>query len=243
LITLVFDVGGSGLKATVLDDDGTMLADRVRVETAYPMPPDALIDALAGLATQLPKADRASVGFPGMVRGGRVLTAPHFVTAHGPGTDADPKLLEAWTGFDLISALQARIGVPVRLANDADVQGSAVVSGDGLEMVITLGTGFGTSLFENGRLLPHFEFAHHPFQHGMTYDEYLGDAERKELGNKRWSRRVKKAVDALDALVFFDRIYVGGGNSEKVEVDLGPKAIKVDNRAGLLGGVKLWERG
>jgi len=244
MITLAFDVGGSGLKATVLDEQGAMVADRVRVVTEYPMPPTKLVDALCGLAGQLPKADRASVGFPGMVRDGRVLTAPNLATAHGPGTKVKAELVEQWSGFDLAGALSQRLELPVRVANDADVQGSAVVSGEGIEVVITLGTGFGTALFEHGRLLPHMEFAHHPFIHDMTYEEYIGDVTRKEIGAARWSKRVKRAVDALDALLLFDRIYVGGGNASKLDsdIDLGPKAVIIDNKAGLLGGLKLWER-
>jgi len=244
MTTLAFDVGGSGLKATVLDDDGTMRADRVRVATEYPMPPDKLVDALCGLAAQLPNADRAAVGFPGMVRDGRVLTAPNLVTAHGPGTKVKQELVEQWSGFALAERLAQRLGIPVRVANDADVQGSAVVAGEGLELVVTLGTGFGTALFENGQLLPHMEFAHHPFVHDMTYEEYVGDIARKEIGAQRWSKRVKKVIDALDALLLFDRVYIGGGNASKLvaDVDLGPKAVIVDNKAGLVGGVKLWER-
>jgi len=240
--TLAIDVGGSGLKASVLDAAGLQVADRVRVPTTYPCPPDALVAALHTLVVPLPSWDRVSVGFPGMVRAGRVLSAPHFVTVAGPGSKASPALVEAWTGFDLAGAVEARLGKPTKLANDADVQGAAVVVGDGLELVITLGTGLGTALFSEGRLAPHLELAQHPFRKGQTYNEQLGDAARRRVGAKKWNRRVQKAVAALDALVFFDHLYVGGGNGDKVTVDLGPKATIVPNTAGVLGGIKLWER-
>ena len=144
--TLSIDVGGTGLKASVLGKDGTMVADRVKVETKYPMPPDGdtgLVATLTALVQPLPAADRISCGFPGMVRNGLILSAPHFVTKKGPGTPVDEKLSAAWSKFDLAGALATALGKPTKVANDADIQGAAVVKGDGLEVVITLGTGFG----------------------------------------------------------------------------------------------------
>ncbi|MGH9303213.1 MAG: ROK family protein, partial [Acidimicrobiales bacterium] len=82
--TLAIDIGGTGLKASVLDARGKLLADRVRVETLYPCPPEVMVDTLHRLVMPLPAADRASAGFPGVVRRGHVITAPHFVTANGP---------------------------------------------------------------------------------------------------------------------------------------------------------------
>ncbi|MDQ4133321.1 MAG: ROK family protein [Actinomycetota bacterium] len=240
--TLAIDIGGSGLKASVLDGAGAMLADRVRIPTTYPMPPDALVQALTQLVAQLPAFDRVSVGFPGMVRQGRVLTAPVFSTVSGPGSNLSPELEKAWSGYPLADALTARLERPTKVANDADLQGSAVVSGHGLELVITLGTGFGTAMFHEGHLMPHLEIGHQPFRKGETYDNQLGEAARKKIGNAKWSKRVKQAVDNLHALMWFDHLYVGGGNGKHLKVDLGAKATVVDNSAGILGGIKLWER-
>jgi len=119
-------------------------------------------------------------------------------------------------------------------------QNAVAVAGRGLELVITLGSGVGTGLFQDGRLAPHLEIAHHPFRKGDTYNEQLGEAARERLSKKKWNSRVKRAVDTLDALLFFDHVYLGGGNSVRVTVDLGPKASIVDNSAGILGGIKLW---
>ena len=146
--TLAIDIGGTGLKASVLNAAGAMVADRVRVVTTYPMRPTGtggMVEQLVALVAALPEADRVSAGFPGMVRGGVVLSAPHFVTKGGPGTEPDPQLVAAWSGFDLATALKEAIGKPTRVANDSDVQGLAVVTGSGLELVVTIGTGFGTS--------------------------------------------------------------------------------------------------
>ncbi len=244
-LTLAIDIGGTGLKASVLDASGAMVADRVRVPTRYPLPPDTLVQRLTKLVRPLPGADRVSAGFPGMVRTGRVLSAPHFVTESGPGSKVDDELVSAWHRFDLAGALAEALGCPTRVANDADVQGAAVVEGMGLEFVITLGTGFGTSAFLDGRLLPHLEIAHQPFRKGETYNEQLGERTRREIGDQRWNTRVRKAIAQLDALVFFDRLYLGGGNARRVRRDeLGEMLERtriVDNAAGILGGIRLWE--
>ncbi|HVX20414.1 MAG TPA: ROK family protein [Acidimicrobiales bacterium] len=245
--TLAIDIGGTGLKASVLDATGAMVADRVRVPTAYPLPPNGdrgMVAALAKLVSALPEADRVSAGFPGMVRRGHVLSAPHFVTESGPGSPVDPKLAKAWTRFDLAGALGDAIGKPTKVANDADVQGLAVVAGKGLELVITLGTGFGTAVFLDGQLLPHLEIAHQPFRKNETYNEQLGERTRKEVGDHRWNRRVRKAAAQLDQMLFFDHLYLGGGNARRVvRDDLGDllhRTTVVDNSAGILGGIKLW---
>ncbi len=246
--TLAIDIGGTGLKASVLDRAGEMVADRVRVVTTYPMPPDGpggLVPALAKLTAPLPPYDRVSVGFPGMVRKGVVLSAPHFVTESGPGSPVVPELEAAWSHFDMAGALATTLGKPVKVANDADVQGAAVVVGDGLELVVTLGTGFGTAVFLDGQLMPHLEIAHQPFRKGETYNEQLGERTRKTVGDERWNRRVRKALDLLDALLFFDHLYIGGGNARRVKRDdlgaLLERTTVVDNAAGILGGIKLWE--
>ena len=242
LNTLAVDVGGTGVKASVLDPAGMLQHERVRVPTPYPLAPATLVSTIQTLASQLPAFDRISVGFPGMVRDGRVLTAPHFVSPTGPGGKVDAELATEWTGIDLQSAVASALGKPAKVANDADIQGAAVVAGHGLEMVVTLGTGFGTALFFHGMLCPHLEFAHHPFRNGQTYNEQLGDLARREVGGRRWNKRVARMIETLHDLVFYDHLWIGGGNSRKVKLDLGPDVTLADNTAGILGGIKLWER-
>jgi len=240
--TLAVDVGGSGLKASILDAEGAMVAPRVKIPTPYPLPPERLVAELTTLAAQLPAADRASVGFPGMVRAGRVLTAPNLVTSRGPGSPVDRTVAAAWDRFDLARALEDAFGVPTRLANDADIQTLAVVKGEGLELTITLGTGFGTGMTHHGRLLPHLELAHTTFRKGQTYDEQIGDATRRQISPKRWNRRVEKAIHNMRELMAFDHCYLGGGNARHLtSTKLGADVTIVDNTAGILGGIKLWD--
>ncbi len=225
--TLAIDIGGSGLKAIVLDAGGQPTGDRVRVPTRVGAPPDALVTALVELVAPLGAYDRVSAGFPGVVRDGVVRTAPNLGNAK-------------WQGFDLASALARRLGRPARVLNDADVQGLAVITGRGVELVLTLGTGMGSALFQDGRLAPHLELSQHPFRGGKTYDEYVGEAARKRVGNTKWNRRVRRVVDVLDTLINYDMLHLGGGNAKRIDFTLGPRMRVVDNSAGLLGGIALW---
>ena len=225
--TLAIDIGGTGLKASIIDEEGQMLTDRVRVPTPVGAPPPKVVEVLAGLVAPLGDYQRVSVGFPGVIRAGRVRTAANLGN-------------EAWLGFDLAGALEAALRKPVRVANDADLQGLAVISGKGVEMVITLGTGFGTGLYLDGRPSAHLELAHHPFRHGETYEQQLGNAARKAVGGTRWNKRVKKAIDTLRRLTYFDHLYVGGGNAKKLDFTPDSDVTIVSNDAGMKGGVALW---
>ncbi|HEV7225351.1 MAG TPA: ROK family protein [Pirellulales bacterium] len=227
LHTLAIDIGGTGLKASVLDEQGRMIADRVRVDTPHPSPPNVVVEALVKLVGQLPPCDRVSVGFPGVVRKGKILTA------HNLGQ-------EDWYGFDLREALERQLGKPVKVKNDADVQGLGAIRGQGVEMVITLGTGFGTALFDDGWIAPHIELAHHPFRKGQTYEEQLGDAALHRVGPKKWNRRVQRAIETIRHLTNFDTLFIGGGNARHVEFDLPNDVERISNDDGMLGGIWLW---
>lgn len=226
--TLAIDIGGSGLKACVLDSEGNMITERVRVDTPPQCPPDLMERTLVDLVSPLPAYDRVSVGFPGVIRLGKVLTA------HNLGQ-------EAWHGFDLDLALEKALGKPVRVLNDADVQGLGAISGKGAEVVITLGTGLGSSFAENGRLSMHLELAHHPFRKGHTYEEQLGNAALEKVGKKKWSKRVKRAVKTLRKLTNFDTLYIGGGNAKSLKFELPEDVELVSNELGMKGGIWLWE--
>jgi len=186
-----------------------------------------MVRSLVNLVADLPESERVSVGFPGYVRRGRVLTAPNL------GTDE-------WKGFRLADVLARRLGKPVRLVNDADMQGLAAMQGKGVELVVTLGTGVGTALFEDGRLLPHLEISQQPIWKNETYDQYIGDAARKRVGKKKWNERVRRALNQMRVLINFDKLHIGGGNAKRLTFELDGDMRIVSNRAGILGGVKLW---
>lgn len=226
--TLAIDVGGTGIKAAVLDEAGHMISEHQRVPTPpKPVTPDALLHAIDQVVTPLGAFERVSVGFPGYVREGRVLTAPNLGT-------------EALAGFDLQSALAERWGKPARVLNDADVQGFGAIKGEGIEMVLTLGTGAGTAIFRHGEVMPHLELAHHPVSGKKTYDEYIGNAARRAKGKKAWNKRVAKVIEILRVVVRFDRLYIGGGNAKDLNFTLPNDVEIVANTDGLTGGIGLW---
>lgn len=225
LQTLAIDIGGSGVKVMVLDEQGNPNSERDRLDTPMPATPEAIIAAIKQLISD--KAfDRISVGFPGVVRAGVIETAAN--------------LDSSWIGFNLATALMELYAKPVRVANDADIQGLGVVSGHGVELVITLGTGFGSALFVNGRLVPNLEMGHHPFRNDETYEEQLGRAALDKVGKKRWNRRLLRAITTLSHLFNYDALYIGGGNTKKIDVELPSTVRIVPNIAGLLGGIALW---
>lgn len=224
---LGIDVGGSGLKAAILNSKGKMLTKRVRIETPRGCKPKQMVDLLIELVAPLGAYSRIAVGFPGYVRDGKVFTAPNLGT-------------EAWAGFDLAQALESKLNAPVRLVNDADMQGLAAIRGKGLELVCTLGTGFGTAWFRNGELLPHMELAHVPFHHGKDIDAFVGEHAREKVGKKKWNRRLEKVIAVLSLVMNYDHLYFGGGNAEKVSIDLPKNVSIVSNQDGLKGAAFAW---
>jgi polyphosphate glucokinase len=132
-------------------------------------------------------------------------------------------------------------GLPVRMINDAEMQGFAAIEGHGLEFVLTLGTGAGTAMFRDGELMPHLELAHHPVsKKGVAYDEYIGEAAREKAGNKRWNRRVHQVIGILESLVNYDKLWIGGGNAARLKFALPANVATVSNDAGIEGGARLW---
>ncbi len=229
LRTLAVDVGGSGIKAVLLDERGQPISERLRVRTPKNATPKKVVRAIAKLAKAQAGFDRISVGFPGVVKDGVVYTAPN--------------LGEGWKGFDLARALEKKFRCPVRVANDAVVQGLAAVSGRGVELVITLGTGVGSVLFDDGRPVP-LEIGHHPFHKGKTYEEELGKRALKKKGKSKWNKLLREAIDDLSRTFNYDRLYLGGGNTKYISFALPPNVQVIDNISGLLGGIALWrERG
>ncbi|MBD5786794.1 ROK family protein [Cellulosimicrobium terreum] len=243
--TLSVDCGGGGIKANVLDASGTAHATALRVPTPYPLPPQLLVETIADIAARLPRADRVTVGMPGMIRRGVVVHTPHYVTRSGPRSHVEPDLVTAWSSFDVQAAVAERLGIPALVLNDAEVHGAGVIAASGLELVLTLGTGLGSALFHGGRVAPHLEWSRAPVRRGTSYDAYVGEPERRRLGSALWSRRVLAVVDGLRPVFWWDRLYLGGGNSRRITPGaldrLGDDVVVVPNSAALVGGARAWD--
>jgi polyphosphate glucokinase len=223
-VTLAIDIGGSGIKAMLLSPTGKPLTERERIVTPAVPTPRVVIAVMDELIKPLPAFDRVSVGFPGVTKHGITYTA---VNLHPD-----------WANFHFQAELERRWKKPVRVANDAAIQGYGAVKGEGIEMIVTLGTGMGSALFVDGHLCP-LELGHHPWRK-KTYEDYLGKRGLDKHGKDKWNKRVQEAIKQIQFTFNFDHLYLGGGNTKKIEFTP-PKGVSiVSNETGLLGGVALW---
>jgi polyphosphate glucokinase len=161
------------------------------------------------------------------VKKGIVYTAPNLGS-------------EYWHEEDLAQHLTDLLIHPVRVVNDADLQGLGISKGKGLEMVVTLGTGFGTSLLMDGILLPHLELAHHPVSKDREYDDYIGNRGFEDVGPEKWNRRLQKVFEILKTVFNYDHLYISGGNAKKIDFPLDANMTVATNLDGIRGGAKLW---
>lgn len=225
--TLVIDIGGSGVKLLRVDEGGSPLGPRSRERTPRPSTPEAVLSLVVRMASREGPFDRVSVGFPGVVTRGVARTAPNLGDRH-------------WVGLDLAAWVAAALERPALALNDADLQGYGVISGAGVEVVLTLGTGLGSALFVDGRLAPNLELAHHPFRRGRTYEDHLSDRTLERVGKRRWCRRVLRVASILQRTFNFDCLYIGGGNARHLRPPT-PEYVRVfDPLSGMAGGAKAW---
>jgi len=228
MTTLAVDIGGMSLKLLVLDERGEPLSDTLARPTPDPPSPEVLFTMIQDMADTLPPHRRVSVGFPGVVKDGVTWNAPNLGD-------------ELWNRVPLSEKLTYRLERPVRAVNDVDLQGLGVVQGDGVELVLTLGTGMGAALFTKGVLVPNLELGHHPFRDGQTYEDLVRDSELKRVGRVEWTARVLDASGQIEPIFNYARLHLGGGNAANIESEL-PENVRVFSLAeGLRGALKLWD--
>lgn len=227
--TLAVDIGGTSIKLLVVDDQGLSIGEKVSHATPSPAEPNAVLRLIHDMADTLPPHRRVSVGFPGVVKAGIPHNAPNLGD-------------ELWSGVHLQNRLNELLQKPVRVINDADLQGLGVVRGKGVEMVITLGTGMGTALFTDGRLVPNLELGHHPFREGQTYEDLVRDSELKRIGPAEWTARVLDVIAQLEPIFNYDLLHLGGGNTRHIDASL-PDDVRVFSldEALLPGALRLWQ--
>jgi len=225
-VTLSVDIGGTGIKMMALDNAGKPLTERIRALTPENPTPERVLKLLEEMRAQLPDFDRVSVGFPGVVKNGVTIAAHNL----------SPK----WAEFPLQETLHELWKKPVRVANDASVQGYGAIFGKGVELCLTLGTGLGSSLFTGGHLCPGLELAHHPWRKGKTYEDFIGLRGLEKYGKKKWNKLVQEAIAQTSQLFNWDYLHLGGGNAKRIDFELAKNIRIVDNDEGLLGGVALW---
>lgn len=212
----------------IIDSKGNPASPLLREQTPQPATFSAVLTVINRMIQKFEISfNRISAGFPGVIQNGIVKTAHNM----------DP----SWLNFPLDAELECLTGKSSRVANDADIQGFGDISGKGLELVITLGTGVGSALFLNGQLVPNLELGHHPFDHNLTYEQLLGKKALIKYGVTKWRAHLKLAIALWQRTFNYDRLYIGGGYSHKINFPLPPNVQISDNIEGVLGGIKLWD--
>lgn len=224
---LSIDIGGTSIKACLLTPEGELFSAYTKLPTPKNSTPVEVLKVVHELVSPLQDYCKIAIGFPGYVKCGIVETAPNLAK-------------NKWAGFPLAQEVSDLLGRPVRLINDADQQALGIISGKGFEIVLTLGTGFGTSLTYDGELLPHLELAHFPISKTKDYDDYIGDRAYEKEGEKKWNERVQRIIEIYKTVFNYDTLYLGGGNAKHISFDLDHNIHIVSNRDGIKGGAKLW---
>ncbi len=205
------DVGGSGIKGAPVDlETGELAGERIKINTPQPATPDAIVETAVEVVSQSGWDGPVGCGFPAVIKDGAARTAANID--------------KAAIGFDFRGRLEEELGSTVSLVNDADAAGMAEMrwgAGRGVEgvvLMLTLGTGIGTALFIGGQLVPNTELGHIEL-HGDDAETYASDTARKrdDLNWKDYAGRLDEYVRAIEALLWPDRIIVGGGISKKSE--------------------------
>ncbi len=205
------DVGGSGIKgAPVNTGTGELLTERVRIKTPKPATAEAIVRTTVEVVRQSGWEGPVGCGFPAVVKEGVARTAANI----------DKSAI----GFDFQGALERELGAPVRVVNDGDAAGLAEMrwgagrESEGVVLMLTLGTGIGTSLFVGGRLVPNTELGHIEVR-GKDAEHRAADSARKrdELSWKEYAGRLDEYLHRIEDLLWPDLIVIGGGISKKSE--------------------------
>jgi polyphosphate glucokinase len=205
------DVGGSAIKGALVDTHtGKLLAERVRIKTPKPSTPEALVTTAVEVVRRSGWNGPSGCGFPAVVKDGVIRTAANID--------------KAAIGFNFQGELEAELGNPLHVINDGDAAGLAEMrwgagrEEDGVVLMLTLGTGIGTSLFIGGRLVPNTELGHIEVR-GEDAEHRAADSARKreDLSWKEYARRLDEYLHKIEDLLWPDLIVIGGGISKKSE--------------------------
>jgi polyphosphate glucokinase len=237
---LGIDIGGTGIKAAVVDlATGHLVSDRIRESTPQPPTPEAVLDVVANVVHQLEVSGvltaqmSAGAGFPSAIRSGLAMTVPHGQ--------------QAWVGQSVERLLAERLGRPIAVLNDADAAGVAEIAYGagkgqaGVVLLLDLGTGIGSALFFDGQLIPNMQLGHVEF-HGQDAESRVSPAARKRrnLGWKKWGQEFNELLAAYEDYLDPDLIILGGGLAKdfsKYSGLLSTKAQLVPAALGNLAGI------
>jgi polyphosphate glucokinase len=212
---LIIDIGGTNVKVGTADRKTSLKIPSGRTMTAARMAAKVLA-AIHGW-----KYNAVSIGYPGVVKRGKPARDPR-------------NLGKGWVRFNYRKAF----GVPVKIVNDAAMQALGAHTW-GCTLFLGLGTGLGSALVVDGRLVP-LELAHLPYRHGRSYEDYLGVRGYDRMGRKKWTRHVHEVVDLLRDALQADHVVLGGGQTKKLKT-LPPRVRLGNNQLAIRGGLRLWD--
>jgi polyphosphate glucokinase len=241
---LAVDIGATTIKFGVVDTDGQLVEDVVRMPTPYPCSPSRLVEFITEQIAAS-GCSRVGVGFPGDLNEGLVVEPGNLSRPEGFTSEIDASLHQEWQNTNLEQAFRTASHRDVRVVNDATLAALGCSEGNGNELVFTLGTGFGIALVVNGSLNKIRDVGAELFFEGQSYDRLLGEFARSQ-DEDRWNGLIVLAVNNFVEEFSADTVHLGGGNSRRVDLSLfSDSAYRIvvnDNDATLRGAVKLFDR-
>lgn len=241
---LAVDIGATTIKFGVVNADGHLVQEVLRVATPYPCSPRRLVDFITDQIA-LSGCSQVGVGFPGDLREGLVVEPGNLSRPEGFTSEIDPSLHAEWKNTNLEQAFRTASRKDVRVVNDAALAALGCSEGAGNELVFTLGTGFGIALVVSGSLVKIRDVGAELFYEGQSYDRKLGEFARSQ-DEVRWNGLLRRAVDSFVEEFCADTVHLGGGNSRRVDLtqfsDSSYRVVVNDNDATLKGAVRLFDR-
>ena len=233
---LGIDIGGSGIKGAIIDtEQGVLTTDRFRIATPTPATPDKVAEVVVEMVDHFEWKGPIGCGFPAAIKGGKALTASN--------------IHKSWIGMNVVDLFSSKTGLPVTLLNDADAAGLAEVhfgagkGQEGLILMVTVGTGLGTALCIDGKLIPNTELGHIRLKKGIA-EPYAADSTRKkqDLSWKQWGKRIEEYFREIEKLLYPNLIIIGGGTSKRfekyenyIDIETPITPAKLLNNAGMIG--------
>ena len=240
---LGIDIGGSGIKGAIVNlQTGELETERLRIPTPTPSTPEAVAETVARLVRELDWNGPVGCGFPAAIQHGVSMTASN--------------ISKDWIGVNVESLLSKTLNMPVAVVNDADAAGLAEVrfgggkGKNGLVLLLTIGTGIGSALITDGKLVPNTELGHLKFK-GDIAEKYCSDSARKreDLSWKQWGKRFDQYLHHVNRLCYPDLFVLGGGASKKFEkfeeyltVSVPVVPAELLNLAGIIGAAMAAEK-
>jgi polyphosphate glucokinase len=234
---LGIDIGGSGVKGAIVDStSGELLSDRFRLSTPKPASPENLVKTITQLVAHFDWRGKVACGFPTPFHNGKCITGGN--------------LHKKWKGVHVADFFKKEIGNDFTVVNDADAAGLAEIyfgagkDVSGTVIMVTLGTGIGSAVFLDGKLLPNTEFGHVYTDKGIVFEKYAADSIRKKenLSRRDWGKRLNKYFQHIEMLLSPNIIIIGGGASKKLEkfvdqikITAPIVAATAQNEAGIIG--------